>query len=334
MTKQAGLTLIELLLAMTLGLVLMAGAISLFQANQQTFRSNQGLIQIQEGTRSSFELLSRDLRQAGYISCGKSANVANVLTPSARTGLMEWVELRGYDGDKAAPELPFGTGVGERVDGTSAIFIQGMELNTQRIATHNPNSAEFTLAANSSNFHVGDIVMACRPNLVSIFQVTSVDGLKLGYRPGTHHAGPGNCSRALGSPVNCDHPSPTTNIVYKTNGIIARFFSAIWYIGNNGRPTDGDKSLFRLRLETDGEAVREEMVVGVSNMQLLYHQKDTDRWDSANTIDTAHAWSDVDAVNTSLTLVSAATGISLDSSNQGRLERTLSHIIALRNRLE
>ena len=55
--KQTGLTLIELMISMVLGLMLLAGVSSLFQANKQTFQSNQSLSQIQESVRTTFGIL-------------------------------------------------------------------------------------------------------------------------------------------------------------------------------------------------------------------------------------------------------------------------------------
>lgn len=333
MKKNAGLTLVELMIAMVLGLLITAGAISLFQANQQTFRSNQSLIQIQESTRTTFEIMSRDLRQVGYISCGTGLHKANVLNPQARNNLMEWSELRGYDGDTEALPVSFGQKYGQRLEGTSAILIQGMEWDTQRISTHNPNTAQFQLASGSVGFTEGDILIACNQAQASIFQVTDSTGITFEYRPGAHLTGPGNCTAALGLPVDCNNTLPTANITYGNDAIVARFFSAIWYVGHNNNTREGSYSLFRARLDRFGDAAIEELVQGVNDLQIFYHQANTDTWDTAKTIDNANAWPTVDSVNMSFTLAAPATSSSTSSSTQGGLKRTFNHIVALRNRI-
>lgn len=62
---QAGVSLIELMIAMVLGLLIMAGMIQLFSASKLTYNMTEGLARVQENARFSFEILTRDLRMAG-----------------------------------------------------------------------------------------------------------------------------------------------------------------------------------------------------------------------------------------------------------------------------
>ena len=60
-----GFSLVELMVAITLGLLLTAGMIQLFSSSRLTFQTTDGLARIQENGRFAMELLKRDLRQAG-----------------------------------------------------------------------------------------------------------------------------------------------------------------------------------------------------------------------------------------------------------------------------
>lgn len=62
---QNGLSLIELMIALVLGLLIMAGMIQLFSASKVTYNMTEGLARVQENARFSFEFLARDLRMAG-----------------------------------------------------------------------------------------------------------------------------------------------------------------------------------------------------------------------------------------------------------------------------
>lgn len=68
MTKrqQAGLSLVELMIAVALGLLLMLGVMQIFLSSKNTFASNQELSEIQESGRFALEILTRDIRNAGY----------------------------------------------------------------------------------------------------------------------------------------------------------------------------------------------------------------------------------------------------------------------------
>lgn len=76
----AGFGLIELMIAMVLGLIVIGAAFAVFMSNQSTFRANEGLARIQEGVRVAFELMSRDIRAAGGSAC---SNVSVVETTDA-----------------------------------------------------------------------------------------------------------------------------------------------------------------------------------------------------------------------------------------------------------
>lgn len=67
--RQSGFGLIELMIAMTLGLLVLGAAIAIFQSNQRTFNASEGQNRIQEGARVAYELMSRDIRAAGGTSC-------------------------------------------------------------------------------------------------------------------------------------------------------------------------------------------------------------------------------------------------------------------------
>ncbi|MCP5419136.1 MAG: PilW family protein [Gammaproteobacteria bacterium] len=64
--KQRGLTLIEIMIALALGLMLIAGLLQLFVGTRQSFRMQENLSRVQESGRYALEYLSRSLRLAGY----------------------------------------------------------------------------------------------------------------------------------------------------------------------------------------------------------------------------------------------------------------------------
>jgi len=78
-------------------------------------------------------------------------------------------------------------------------------------------------------------------------------------------------------------------------------------------------------------AAPEEIVAGVTDMQVTYREAGSAEFRSAATVGT---WSNVNAVMIALTLQSADQRVSTDvRENSGRLERTFTNIITLRNRV-
>ncbi|MGI0117280.1 PilW family protein [Zooshikella sp. RANM57] len=64
--KQSGLSLIELMIALVLGLLLLAGVLQVFLGSSQTYRLTGDLARAQENGRFALDMLTRDIRMAGY----------------------------------------------------------------------------------------------------------------------------------------------------------------------------------------------------------------------------------------------------------------------------
>lgn len=70
-----GMTLVELMVAMTIGLFITGGVISLFVGNNQAFRSSEAVAVVQENGRYAIEYLAQELRQSGVIGCQRTLHL-------------------------------------------------------------------------------------------------------------------------------------------------------------------------------------------------------------------------------------------------------------------
>src|SRR5688500_3368499 len=193
-----GFTLIELMIAMVLGLIVVGGVISVMLANKRSYRTNEGLAQVQESARTAFELMARDIRQSGGNGCDNNNRTANLLNPSA-LWWQNWFGVRGIDGTDVDPAVANGTTIGTRVAGTDSLHVQGIEGAGLPVQLHNAAATTIQLNAASSTFVVDDIVLVCDQDHAAIFEVTAYDS---GSRTITHGnggagPGPGNCASGL-----------------------------------------------------------------------------------------------------------------------------------------
>ena len=78
MTKQSGFSLIEIMIALSIGVFLLGGIVQIFSASQQTYRMQRNLARLQENGRFALDFLARDIRMAGYWGClnGMSTDIA------------------------------------------------------------------------------------------------------------------------------------------------------------------------------------------------------------------------------------------------------------------
>ena len=80
------------MIAMVLGLLVLGAAIAIFQSNQRSFQSSEGVNRIQENARVAFELMARDIRAAGGSACSSGSVVE---TSSATSNLFKDTPVAG-----------------------------------------------------------------------------------------------------------------------------------------------------------------------------------------------------------------------------------------------
>lgn len=328
-----GFTMVELMIAMLLGLIVIAGVSSVFLANLRSYHTNTALGNVQSNARIAFELMARDIRQAGLTGCNsQSPRIANVLNGGPYKNNDKWWAnwnnaVHGYDADSTDPAAATGTGTGERVSDTDSIELLGARGAGLTVVTHDKNAANFTVNEASDDIANGDIVIVCNPDHATILQANKapIGNTTLEYNTGT--GTPGNCSKGLGFPTDC---SSTNGRVYEFNKNSRVFVLGAydWYIGNS--PVAGVRSLYRVAFDptsaTGTSAV--EMVRHVANMQITYHEKAKNAFEDA-----AHvgAWGNVDAVRVTLTLQSAKDNVTTNGVGH-KLTRDFTFTTAIRNR--
>lgn len=326
-----GFGLIELMIALALGLFLVGGAISVFVTNQQAYRTTEQLSRMQESGRTAVELMARQLREAGGSPCGRGIPTANTINNPGTHWWANWGDgIRGYENAVAADGVDIGTDAGERIDGTDAVFLVFANANhATAIQSHNPVSAQFDVGTNDHGLSDGEIVMVCNYRQAALLQVTSASPTNSTVVHNTGTASPGNCSKGLGFPTDCS--SENGNQYVFNSGFLIRLSSEIWYVGANGR---GGRSLYRARMvNTAGTptTVAEEIAEGVTDLQLTYMQLDSTGAPPADYVDasTVTAWEDVSAVRVTLTLQS----LQNVSTDNAPLQRQMTYVVTLRNRL-
>lgn len=79
-----GFSLIELMVALVLGLMIMAGLIQLFGSTKVTYNVTEGLARVQENARFAMEIVNRDIRMAGSqpLCSGAELDIKSWVDPS------------------------------------------------------------------------------------------------------------------------------------------------------------------------------------------------------------------------------------------------------------
>lgn len=318
--RQQGFSLIELMIALVLGLLVVGAAIGIFLSNRQTYQATEGVGRAQEGVRTAFELMSRDVREAAGNPCVNNLPIANVVTGATGnwwSNLIQWGDaFRGFAGNEAMTGLATGTAAGQRVANTEAVQLFSADDNVATISAHDTASFKFTVNTNAHGINAGDLAMACNARQASVFQVSSVSGADIFH--GTSGT-PGNCTTGLAIPATCG--AGVAFAYTAPNSVLVKLHATRWYIGNG----TGGPALYQQVATANGTVTTQEVASGVSNLSVLYLAAGQNEYKAPSAI---ADWSTVTAARITLTL----TGTDRVGPSGEPIVRQLIHVVSLRNR--
>ena len=339
---QSGLSLIEIMIALLIGLFLLAGLFQIFLSSKQSYRLAEGQSRIQENARFALELLSHDIRLAGYLGCSSVAAtnpvvIANdpLIAPFTQAGVAEASIITGGDGDATgsftapSPALT-DSPLTPVIANTDAITVQFGEscggFTTADLSTVNPATAAIPAGNTCGTITNGTATVLGTPLIISNCETAHI------FR----------ASATGGTTQNKDATATAISILGKTYPIgseIMLFRSYTYFIREN---TAGQPALFRLDNNAPTSSANPvEMVEGIENMQVTYGI-DTDADGSANQyFDVPADWNQVTSVRVVLTARSIDDNLVPTSRNYNydnvavsdrRLVRNFTTTIGLRNR--
>lgn len=274
---QRGLTLLELMLAMFVGLVMTAGIVQLYLSNKQTYRVQEGLARLQENARFAAEHIARDLRLAGYRGC--------ISTVAPGTTDYRWQNTLNADVLYNAPLAAEGFDASGSNTWTPAVYaslsaalsgvtpLDGTDVLLIRTAERTDAQLQSRIVDGSANISVNaghglnddDIIVLADCAATAITQVTgtAAGGSQL-VRDATT-TNPGN------------NPADNTlSYGFDTDTEILRLVVKAFFIAPGA---SGEPSLWELRSTPAGNVTRE-LIEGIEDMQVLYGVDTT--WVDAN----------------------------------------------------
>jgi len=99
--NQQGLSMIELMVAMALGLILTLGVSQIYLASSQTYRLNDAVSRLHENSGFAFDFMERAAREAGSRGCSDESRVGNWIDFSSvddlLPGLFGGQSVQGWD---------------------------------------------------------------------------------------------------------------------------------------------------------------------------------------------------------------------------------------------
>lgn len=305
--RARGLSLVELLVAITLGAIILGGAVTLFVNNRDTYKTTNELSRLQETARYALDMMVKDIRMAGYFGCADRLDTVNGNFTGVSPGdLWNPVNpIEGWEGDTAGNYLPsndpfvagtraYGSVLDNVADGADGI--NGQVLARGGI---NPDSITLRYLAGDMSNLLGSAtvldhtVTADVPTGGGVINVDAVTGLAVNQVVGISDCGGSDIfqmtaltSIAAAPPVPeiitsvTSDPAETWSRGYNaaSNPMLAPYVGVRYYIGASGRSPDPVNdpypSLYRTVIFGTGPGAMtetaQELFEGVESMQILY----------------------------------------------------------------
>jgi len=258
---QAGISLVETLVALVLGLAMVSVAFNLYVSNRAVFRQIDAMVGLQESASVGVALLETNLRHAGGTLCrngppttvlakGETKYPYSYHNPETPARYWEVPPFTNYDNDKgqmgwhAYESTRTDPIVGrDRLAGDSISIMSDNMGAVARVtgrATHtsSPGTGGFTGSYtfpvdNGTNFPVGTVAMACDYARAVVFQVTesAASSIKLHAGTGAPSVSPGNCAVTMRLSDSTTVKGMTGDLNCSNGQLVAKTRAAMYTFG-------------------------------------------------------------------------------------------------------
>jgi type IV pilus assembly protein PilW len=287
MNRSRGFSLVELMVAVTLGLIVTAGVISVFVGSRTAFQATSGTANLSDSGRFALMYIENAVRDSGFMACGAATRTVSNLNPEATnlyyapaavSGLFQ--PLGGFEAAGTSPIPadryavsttpgalanwnPALDGAFSTLPPANAIILNNDVLVVRSSATTGQPVYVTNVATNSFTVTAAGSLAAGQLAIVSdcvkslLFQVSSMSP----GAPGeilTHTAG--------GSPGNTAATLPTW-VTFAPGAQVTPLQTTVYYIGLG---TDGDGALYAANVAPNNTLTPTELAPDVEAMQILY----------------------------------------------------------------
>lgn len=292
--RHRGFTVVELMVAMAISLILLAGVLAVVYSSKVAYRQNERVARLQENGRAAVELMLQDMRAGGFHGCTRTVPFTNTLTTSTDLLWNFAAPVQGYDFASAATWSPsLDASVASPRDGSDIVAVRtvrpGRPLMTTNAAMSSP-TADITVAKNSADALAnGTPVMISDCSAAAVFSVSTF----------TDSGATATLAHGLGGAVSGVGPGNDTadvGIEFKAGAQVVPVDTVVYYIRDSGTLRNGvaNPALWRII----GAGAAQELIEGIEAMQVLYGE-DTDGDRLVNSYVTADAvanWTNVISV--------------------------------------
>ena len=250
LAKQAGVSLVEVLVALVISLFLLAGIVQVYLGNKTTFAFTNALAEIQENGRYALDIMTQDVRMAGEWGCvafdpDNTANINNTL---------DAITVPGYTAathDFQANDAVGGTD-NTGLNGSDTVTVFGGKSGQANIESPFTPRTNQTITTNAVNsITAGDIVLIARCGANDLLIAAAADIVRID-----------SVTNISGDTQREFNLSANKSQQYENDATMIELQNVTYSVANGA---NGEPSLWRSEFGNNVE-----LVEGVEDMQILY----------------------------------------------------------------
>lgn len=262
MKKQFGFSIVELMIAITLGMLVTGAVMSVFLTSSKTNKTQDNMARLQENARFALNKMQTDIRMAGYRGClGRkgstpdfvktpTTNVTNVINSYGYEDNLA-ISLQGFKASGASWSPALDASISGAIPtpsaGSDVITVRmGVGTGTPLTAAMASSSADIPIASNPDNLAVGSTALIADCVTSTVFKVTGVTATTV------NHTAVSNTTTNLGR-------------AFGTDAMVMPISTVTYYVGASNDLSAG-LSLWR---KTNGGS-SEELADNVESLKMLY----------------------------------------------------------------
>jgi type IV pilus assembly protein PilW len=262
--SEGGFSLIEVMVALTIGLVILVAVVQIFVRSHATYQLDEGMSRVQEAGRFSMDYLTKDIRMAGYLGCLSTLTTTGGLhfgsgvtsgdfSPGGGIRGYRYTGTTGQNATDWTPALPvaiFPTPSDVQPGSDVIVVYHGSDIGAPITASLGTSTADIAISSSAeiaSKIINNDILLISDCTTADIFQGATIST----------------------SPPTTTITHAALSKAYLTTGgtQLMKLVARVYYIGKNA--TTNEPSLFRKELVA-GNWDNQELVGGVESMKILY----------------------------------------------------------------
>lgn len=342
--RQKGFSLIELMIALTIGMFLVLGVLYIYSSSRASYATNDAGARVQEDARFALERLAREIRMAGYMGCANALdlNPRVIVDPDKDGDVAEHLTFASGEGIKVFDNGNNGGDVWnnpttiQRVAGTDVVILKGLGSCTSPLTGNmGTDNANIQIGTNTCGWAAGDVLVISDCTSADVFAATNVSG--------------GSVTIAHANSANTDildnTKSSKLSKPYGTDAIVGRYGETVFFVGIDTSITPNQPALYQIAYNGLTYGAAQPVVGNVYDLQVTLNL-DTDgdgdvdvskqaasattNWRQVLSVNVAYSVRSEDGTAGATTQTYTYNGVSVTDR---RIRRDFATVVGIRNRM-